>query len=78
MGGTELKDSVLTYSITKDSSTSNNYFKEIVDLIFYEWEQNINNIHFKNKDDKSKPHKIRHSLYQERKFSLPFRPWLLI
>jgi predicted Zn-dependent protease len=32
-----------------------NYFEEIVDLVFSEWEQNLNNIHFKNaKDDKTK------------------------
>ena len=40
----------MTYSII-----SNNYFEEIVDLAFFEWEQNLNNIHFKKvKDDKTK------------------------
>lgn len=56
--GTELKDGVLTYSIiTKDTIKSDsNYFKEIVDLAFYEWEQNLNDIHFKNiNNDKSIP-----------------------
>lgn len=52
--GKELKDGVLTYSIKQDGS-NNNYFEEIVDLAFSEWEQNLNNIHFKKlKDDKSK------------------------
>jgi Matrixin len=45
--GTELKDNVLTYSIKKGSITSNNYFEDIVDLAFSEWEQNLNNIYFK-------------------------------
>ena len=56
--GTELKDGVLTYNIiTKDTIKSDsNYFKEIVDLAFYEWEQNLNDIHFKNiNNDKSIP-----------------------
>jgi Matrixin len=53
--GSELKDSVLTYSIKKGSNSNSNYFEEIVDLAFSEWEQNLNNIHFKKvKDGKSK------------------------
>jgi hypothetical protein len=56
--GTELSDNVLTYSIKKGSSinSNNNYFEEIVELAFSEWEQNLNNIHFKkvNDDDKTK------------------------
>jgi hypothetical protein len=53
--GKELKDGVLTYSIKKGSNSNSNYFEEIVDLAFSEWEQNLYNIHFKKvKDSKSK------------------------
>ena len=54
--GTALKDNVLTYSIKKDSSITNNkYFEQIVESAFSEWEQNLNNIHFKKvNDDKTK------------------------
>jgi hypothetical protein len=54
--GKELKDGVLTYSIKQDgSSNNNNYFEEIVDLAFSDWEQSLNNIHFKSvEDSKSK------------------------
>jgi hypothetical protein len=54
--GTPLKDNVLTYSIKKDSSITNNkYFEQIVESAFSEWEQNLNNIHFKKvNDDKTK------------------------
>jgi Matrixin len=54
--GKELKYGVLTYSIKQDGSSNNsNYFEEIIDLAFSEWEQSLNNIHFKNvKDSKSK------------------------
>lgn len=47
--GSELKDGVLTYNIKKGS---NNDFERIVDLAFYEWEKNLNNIQFKNVKDK--------------------------
>ena len=54
--GTELKDNVLTYSIKKDNSFTNNNFEQIVESAFSEWEQNLNKIHFKkiNDDDKTK------------------------
>lgn len=52
--GTELKDGVLTYTIKKYSNSNSDDLERIVNLAFFEWKKNLNNIQFKNvKDDDS-------------------------
>jgi predicted Zn-dependent protease len=45
--GSELKDNVLTYNIEKGSKD----LEKITESAFSEWENNLNNIHFKNVKD---------------------------
>lgn len=45
--GSELKDDVLTYNIEKDTKS----LEKITASAFSEWENNLNNIHFKNVKD---------------------------
>lgn len=45
--GSELKDDVLTYNIEKDTKN----LEKITASAFSEWENNLNNIHFKNVKD---------------------------
>ena len=45
--GSELKDDVLTYNIEKGTKN----FEKITASAFSEWENNLNNIHFKNIND---------------------------
>ena len=45
--GLELKDDVLTYNIEKDTKD----YEKITASAFSEWENNLNNIHFKNVKD---------------------------